>query len=75
MSKRLTDEEKAERANAKNRALAERYRETVCRGCHDNYYNWKQAGDGWNAPTDGNGCWNLYRISRGKCSAYRRDRS
>lgn len=45
-----------------------KYRTTVCSGCRHNYYNFKQEGDGWNAPTSGEGCWFLDQIYRNKCS-------
>ncbi len=61
-----------ERERAKSRKRAMKYRETVCRGCRNNRYNYESAGDGWDAPTTGDGCWFLDEIERGKCRMWSR---
>lgn len=59
--------------DAKQKRLIEKHRETTCRGCSQNRYNYKSDGvPNVEAPTSGEGCWNLGCIKRGKCSLYRR---
>ena len=55
----------------KRLAKRDRYRNTVCRGCRHNYYNWPKPSNerGDVAVADGYSCWSLDRIKRGKCSA------
>lgn len=70
----LSQTEKEKIRNAKKiRELRDRYRNTVCVGCHNNRYNFQSDGNGWDAPTSGEGCWSLSRIKRGVCSAWRRN--
>lgn len=58
------------RVAEKKRALAKQYRNSVCSGCYYNRYNFESGGDGWNAPTTGEGCYNLVLIKRGRCPGY-----
>lgn len=64
---KLTTEEKAAEKLVK---LAAQHRGRTCAGCRNNRYNFKVDGDGWNAPTDGDGCWHLVDIRRNKCPHY-----
>lgn len=49
-----------------------RYRDTVCRGCRNNFYNWPKPSDGWNAAVpDDYSCWYIGEIRRGKCPMHR----
>lgn len=54
--------------------MRDRYRETVCKGCRHNYYNWpKPRSDrGDVAVPDDCSCWNVDKIKNGKCPAYSR---
>jgi hypothetical protein len=67
--KRMTEAEKEARALAR---LRDRYKLTVCSGCHNNRYNFESGADGLHAPTSGGGCWSLQRIKRGVCSVKRK---
>lgn len=49
------------------------YRGTVCAGCRNNYYNYPNPGNGWDAAVpDGHSCWHLPLLRRGKCPQYSR---
>ena len=48
-----------------------KYRNTVCQGCRQNYYNFPKPSDGWNVGVAENGsCWHIAGIKRGKCPAH-----
>jgi hypothetical protein len=62
---------RAEREKQKKARMRDRYRSTVCIGCHNNRYNYQSNGDIRNAPTTGDGCWHLDSIKRGICKLRR----
>jgi hypothetical protein len=49
--------------------LVKQHRNGACAGCRNNRYNFATAGDGWNAATEGDGCWHLGSIKAGVCSS------
>ena len=53
----------------KKNKLRDRYRGTVCSDCSNNRYNFESDGErpGIDAPTSGDGCWNLKLVKRGMC--------
>lgn len=55
------------REQRKRRNKRNQYRNTVCVGCRHSRYNFESDGDGWNAPTTGEGCYHLAEVKRGKC--------
>lgn len=56
-----------EREKQRMAKLRDKYRSSVCSGCRNNYYNYQHAGNGIDAPTTGDGCFHLDRVTRGKC--------
>jgi len=64
--RKLSSEEKLKlRLAERRRQLRDHWRGRLpCAGCHNNRYNYETAGDGWNAPTTGEGCWWLKDINR-----------
>jgi len=55
-------------------ALRDKHRNTTCRGCRSNYYNFSkpQSPNGDVAVSEDYSCWTLHRIRRGKCPAWSR---
>ena len=67
----MTEETKAEKK--KRIEKRNKYRNTVCRGCRHNYYNFPRSGDGWNAGVDEDySCWSIKDVFRGKCPCWSR---
>ena len=74
---KLTEEEKRLRVlkqkeimeKRKRERLRDTHRRAVCSGCYNNRYNYKSEGSTAEAPTSGEGCWNLKLIKRGICPA------
>lgn len=62
-----TPSEKRKRIEKRNK-----YRNTVCRGCRHNYYNFPkpQSANGDVAVDEDYSCWSIDSISRGKCPAH-----
>jgi hypothetical protein len=67
MTKKLTEKELEERKMTRLKLKYAKF----CSGCYNDSYNHKSEGDGWNAPTTGEGCFYLTNIYRNICHGRR----